>query len=278
MSMRHFQCLWLVLASSSALAAPAATEHRAWTQSYPVDGAAPHLHVRNVWGSVQVHSGPPGEIRVTVDEVRSAPTAQLFARALVDLKLDVQADAHGVSMVVGDREERWQSFNHCPGCRVDYQFRIQAPPGAIVNVGTVMDGKVQVEGIAGTVSASNVNGPVSIDGLRNCAAINTVNGPIKMAFSQAPSADCSIETINGDITLNVPGDSGIDLSLDLFNGEVSSELPIGPFALPATVEQVVDEGRTRYRVQQLAGLRVGAGGPVYAIKSMNGDVRVKRNP
>lgn len=278
MNIRHFQCLWLLLVSGSALAAPPTSEHRAWTERYTVEGAAPHLHIRNVWGSVQVQSGPPGEILVAVDEVRSAPNARLFARALDDLKLDVQADAHGVSMVVGDRDERWQSFNHCPGCRVDYQFRIQAPAGTIINVGTVMDGKVQVEGIAGTVTASNVNGPVSISGVRNCAAIDTVNGPIKMAFSAAPSEDCRIETINGDITLNVPGASGIDLSLDLFNGEVSSELPVGPFALPATMERVVDDSRTRYRVQQLAGLRLGAGGPVYAIKSMNGDVRIKRNP
>jgi hypothetical protein len=99
-----------------------------------------------------------------------------------------------------------------------------------------------------------------------------------MGYSHAPLQDCRIETVNGDVTLVMPIDTGLDVRLDLFNGEAFSELPVSPFELPATVEQIVEDSRTRYRIQQMAGMRVGAGGPTYSIASMNGDLRIRKQP
>jgi hypothetical protein len=98
-----------------------------------------------------------------------------------------------------------------------------------------------------------------------------------MHFSRAPLQNCSIETINGDVTLEVPENTSLDVAFDLFNGKVWSELPVGAFELPASVEQTVEDGRTRYRIQQLAGVRIGAGGPVYSVASMNGDLRIRKH-
>lgn len=264
----------LLLAFAGTALGERVSERRSWTETYAVGGNAPRLHVSNIWGSVQVRRGPPGEIKVSVDELRSAPNQALFARSLDILPLEITADANGVAIDVANSDNRWDSNNGCKGCRVDYQFIIETPPGSIVDVGTVMDGKVDVEGVAGAVSARNVNGPIAIRDIESCADVENINGPIRVAFSRAPLGDCSIETINGDITIDVPGDSGFDLVLDLFNGKVLSELPVTTFTPQATVEQIVDDGRTRYRVQQQAGLRVGAGGPVYTVASINGDVRV----
>lgn len=263
--------------SVTATAAESVTKRATTTETYAVSSASPRLHVSNIWGTVKVRPGPAGEIRVTIDETRSAPNQELFDRSLDTLRLDVAADAAGVSFHVGDREERWQRHNQCRHCRVDFQFDIQVPPGTIVDVGTVMDGKVDVDGMTGQVTASNVNGPVSVNNISNCESIESVNGRIDIGFNQAPTLNCKIETINGDITLNVPADSSIDIALDLFNGRVKSELDVETFTLPATVSQVESDGKTRYQVQQLAGLRLGAGGPVYSIASMNGDLKVKKN-
>ena len=266
----------LLLFAAGAAAGEPVTERRSWTETYAVGASAPRLHVSNIWGSVQVRQGPPGEIRLSVDEVRSAPNAELFARSLKTLPLEIDASADGLTIQVANRDNSWNDFEQCRNCRVDYQFAIETPPGSIVDVGTVMDGKVEVAGVTGTVSARNVNGPIAIRDIENCDDVKSVNGSIRMAFSRAPQSNCTIETINGDITLDVPAGSGIDMVLDLFNGKVLSELPVTSFAPQATIEQVVDDGRTRYRIQQQAGLRIGAGGPVYTIASINGDVRVKQ--
>lgn len=276
MNIRVFPLASLLLASGTVFAAPVA-EHRAWTETYEVN-ASPRLVVSNIWGSVQVRAGAHGRITLVVTEFRSAPDQALFERSLDNIRIDVEADASGVSILVGDRVNRWQRRGDCRDCRVDYQFEIEVPPDTTLDVGTVKDGKVDIQGIGGTVSASNVNGPIRIDDIRECATVNSVNGPIAVGFTRAPLQDCRIETINGDITIDVPAGTGLDIALDLFNGEVSSQLPAGPFALSATATQLVEDGRTRYRIQQLAGVRIGAGGPLYSIASMNGDLRIKEHP
>ena len=78
-------------------------------------------------------------------------------------------------------------------------------------------------------------------------------------------------------TLEVPESAGLDVSLDLFNGEASSELPVSSFELPASVETITEDGRTRYRVQKLAGVRIGAGGPAWSVASINGDLRIRKH-
>jgi len=270
----------LAASAGTAIAAPV-TEEQSWTETYAVTGSAPRLEVSNIWGSVHVHVGPPGRITASVMERRIAPDQARFERSQEILKLEVEADASGVSFLVGERSAQWQQRNGCHDCRVDYQFDIEVPPDAVVDVGTVMDGKVEIQGVAGTIRASNVNGPISVADVRECDAISSVNGPITMGYSHAPLQDCRIETVNGDVTLVLPIDTGLDVRLDLFNGEASSELPVWPFEpfeLPATVEQIVEDSRARYRIQQMAGMRIGAGGPTYSIASINGDLRIRKRP
>ena len=265
-----------LLAGTAHSAAPVTTE-KTWTESYAVMTSSPRLVVSNIWGNVKVRTGDSGEISVSVVEIRSAPDQARFERSLDTIKLDINADSNGLSLVVGDPEERWHRMDGCDGCRVDYQFDIQVPPGAVLDVGTVMDGLVDIRGVTGTVSASNVNGPITISELSDCEIIESVNGRVELQYSQAPVHDCSIETINGDITLDVPTETGIDVALDLFNGDVASELEVSPFSLPATMEHIVENGHNQYRIQQLSGVRIGAGGPTYSIASMNGDVRIQKH-
>ena len=253
------------------------TEESSWSRTYPVQSAIPHLVVRNIWGSVRVRSGDRDAIVVTATERRSAPNQSRLERSLEVLRLVEEADASGVSLIVGERE-RWHNRNNCEGCRVDYQFDITVPHGTTIDVGTVMDGRVDVRGVNGRVSASNVNGPISLQDIHNCEAISGVNGRIDMHYSRAPDRDCRIETVNGDISLGVPDGTGLDMSLNLFNGEIESELQAGAFELPATVEHTVENGHSQYRIEKLSGVRIGAGGPVYTVASMNGDVRIRKNP
>lgn len=268
---------FLLLFTGVANAATPIIEEKSWTESYAVTRAAPRLEISNIWGNVRVRTGKTGEIIVSVSERRSAPDQALFTMSVERINLDIEADENGVSIVVGDRADRWKRMDRCRSCRVDYQFDVVVPADAIVDVGTVMDGRVDVKGVTGMVSASNVNGPITVDDIRNCDSISSVNGGVKIGFTHAPVHNCSIETINGDVTLGVPANTSLDVSVDLFNGDIRSDFPVDPFTLPASVEQTSEDGRHQYRIQQLSGVRIGAGGPTYTIASMNGDVRILKN-
>lgn len=267
----------LLLTTGIANSATPVTEEQTWTETYAVGTSTPHLEISNIWGGVRVRTGDTDKIVVSISESRSAPDQSLFELSLERINLDIEADSNGVSMIVGDREERWHRMNRCHNCRVDYQFDVLVPPNAIVDVGTVMDGHVDVSGVTGVVSASNVNGSVSVEKIENCDEISSVNGRIRIQFDVAPQRDCEIETVNGNITLNVPDDTSLDVTADLFNGEIKSDFPVDPLSYPATVEHLEEDGRSIYRIHKRSGVRIGAGGPTYSVASINGDIRIRRN-
>jgi len=267
----------LALSVGTSQAATSVEEESTWKDTYTVETAAPHLLISNIWGGVTVRTGKSGQISVSAVELRSAPDQERFDRSFESIQLDIKADANGVSLLVGNPNERWHGMNECKGCRLDIQFEVLVPPGALVDVGTVMDGRIDIEGVTGSVAASNVNGPVKVDDIRECTSIESVNGKVDVGFAKSPVSDCNIETINGDITLDVPEGTGMDIELDLFNGDVSSQLMAGPLEVPATIEHTLENGHDQYRIQKLSGLRIGAGGPTYSISSMNGDVRIQKH-
>jgi len=267
----------LVLAASTSHAAGSVEEQKNWKDTYTVNTATPHLRISNIWGGVKVRTGESSQISVSAVELRSAPDQERFEQSFESIRLDVKSDAYGVSLLVGDPDERWQRMEQCRGCRLDIQFEVLVPPGATIDVGTVMDGRVDIEGVTGSVSASNVNGPVRVNGIRECTSIESVNGKVDVGFATSPVNDCTIETINGDITLDVPEGTGLDIKLDLFNGDLSSQLSTSPLDLPATIERTMENGHDQYRIQKFSGLRIGAGGPVYSISSINGDVRIQKH-
>jgi len=258
-------------------AATTVTEQITWQETYAVDTTEPRLVINNIWGGIQVRTGAVGQISVSAVELRSAPDQERFDRSRENLLINIDADAYGASFRVGDPNEQRARIENCRGCRLDVQFEAVVPPGTIVDVGTVMAGRVDVRDVAGTVTASNVNGPVDVDGIQECESIESVNGKINVGFSRSPAQNCNIETVNGDITLDVPAGTGMDVTLDLFNGEVVSELMAGPLDLAATVEQTTENGHRQYRIQKLTGLRLGAGGPIYSISSINGDVLIQKH-
>lgn len=266
----------LLFAAANGFAEPV-TREQTWTETYAVGTSTPHLEISNIWGGVRVRAGDSDAIVVTVAESRTAPNQAMFDLSLERIRLKIETTGTSVSMVVGDAEERWNRLDSCRGCRVDYQFDVLVPPDSVIDVGTVMDGLVDVAGITGVVSASNVNGSVAVEGIRNCDAVSSVNGPVRIRFVAAPVNDCDIETVNGDITLNMPEGSSLDLTAELFNGDIQSDFPVAALSLPATVESVEEDGRSIYRIQKLSGVRIGAGGPTYSVASINGDVRIRRN-
>jgi hypothetical protein len=69
--------------------------------------------------------------------------------------------------------------------------------------------------------------------------------------------------------------AGFDVAMDLFNGRLLTQLPVNPLAVPARVEHIETGGRHQYRIEQHAGVRIGAGGPTFTISSMNGDIRIQ---
>lgn len=265
----------LLALQASAAAADRVEDRREWTERFPLTTAEPALEIHNIWGDVRVVSGGDGEITLSISEHRSAPSRELFDRSLEVYGLDIQADGERVEARVGERGRSWRR-DPCRSCRVEYRFEVRAPVNTRLYASTVNDGGVEVTGIRGVVSASNVNGPVAIREAGACESVDSVNGDITLGFATAPRRGCRLETVNGDIRLQLPAGSGIDLAVDLGNGRMTSQLPVEPLAIPARVEHREKGGRRVYRIEQAAGVRLAGGGAVFSASSLNGDLHVQQ--
>lgn len=265
-----------VILANTSMAGERVEQSNTWTETFPVTADSPTLSIENIWGDVRVRPGKTGEIVVTISERRSAPDQKRFDRSLETLKLNVEADDSGVAYYVGAEDREWHGSNRCRHCRVDYQFDVVVPADTQLDVSTVNDGRIDVADVAGSVSAANVNGPISVSGIHGCEELNSVNGEVDVGFVTPPGDNCRIETINGDITMILPENSDFDLAMDLFNGRLVTQLPVDSLALPATVEHTEHNGRNQYKIAQQAGVRIGAGGPLFTISSINGDIRIQK--
>ena len=269
--------VWLLALSGDVFAQPLVEESE-WRETFPVEGNAPVLVVSNIWGPVSVTSGPAGVIEVNVRTQLDAPDERRLERTREIFAVDVTTSSSTVELNVGDSYHTLKREDRCRRCKASHAFEIVVPEGTSVDISTVNDGVVRISGVKGPVSASNVNGPVSILAASACDSIEAINGDVELEFSTLPNNACSVETINGDIRLGVPPGSGLDVALDLFNGRVTSEFDVSPITMPAVVEKSDVEGQSRYRISQSAGVRIGRGGPLFTIASLNGDVNLVKKP
>jgi hypothetical protein len=253
----------------------AVEERNSWSETFAVQDQAPTLVIENIWGDVVVRPGQGGRIVVNITEHRSAPDSATFAQSQELLRLETEASEAGVSLRVNTPEWRRGRDRDCRHCRVEYRFEVEVPVDTRLDISTVNDGRVDIAGVQGPVTAANVNGPVSVSGLTDCARVNSVNGEITLRYQGKPGHACEIETVNGDISLSVPAGTGLDVAMDLFNGRLLTTLPVDALGLPATVQHSESGGRHQYRIEQLSGVRIGAGGPTYRIATLNGDVRIQ---
>ena len=277
MSYRHL-VLTAVVCTVPAAHAQNVTHEESWTETHAMRSSSPVITVDNVWGNVSIVAGDTDVVTLNVHELRSAPDQRRMNAFREAMALNVDTGGGGFSAVVGDREERWQRFESCRGCRVDYQLELVVPPDSVVHAHTVMDGRVTVRGVRGALTASNVNGPVDVSGLRACQSIESVNGDVTVVFDSQPAQECRFETVNGDITLGLPSGVGLDAAIDLFNGRVLSEMEVSPLSIPAKVETSQEDGGFRYRIEQPLGLRLLSGGPRLSLSSLNGNIVLKNNP
>lgn len=255
-------------------------EEREFTETYTIaSGTDRTLTVDNIWGNIRVTGHDSNQLEVHVREVRSAPDAERMelSRELLSLII-VESDA-GIAFSLPHRyrngykdPDRDALWHQCQECRLALDYEIRMPRDMAASLSTVNDGQIALQQINGRIHARNINGDVTLDAIAHCDEVETVNGDVRVGFSGAPQDDCQIQTINGDITVGLPPRANLDLGLQIGNGRIRSEHDVTQINLPADRSERQSDRGTQYRLRLWTGLRLGQGGPLHTIESLNGDV------
>ena len=102
----------------------------------------------------------------------------------------------------------------------------ELPAGVAVDARTTV-GTVQIDGIAGGVTAHVTNGTVQAWNVSGPLALSTTNGNVRVtADSLAPADSVILTTTNGTVRAELPAGLQGTFDLSTVNGSVSSDFPI----------------------------------------------------
>jgi hypothetical protein len=122
-------------------------------KTYPLSGAAPKkVIVDNVNGSIHVTGYAGNEVRLVAHKRLRADSSETAEQARRDVKLDISQDANTVRFYV-DGPFRCRDggihIDRDPGYEVKYDFELQVPHDTAIDLKTINDGEIKVEGRGG---------------------------------------------------------------------------------------------------------------------------------
>jgi DUF4097 and DUF4098 domain-containing protein YvlB len=226
-------------------------------QTYPLS-ATGRVALSNINGSVRITAWDRNEVKV--DAVKRAYTQERLREA----QIKVDASAGSIEIETEYPDYRWNDRDgerHENPASVEYTLAV--PRSARVEEVSLVNGGLNIEGVAGPVHASSVNGRVAARGLSGPVNLSVVNGRLEATLdSLGGSGTVNLSAVNGALVVTIPSDSNATVHADTVHGPISND-----FGLP------VREGE--YVGRELAG-RLGAGGARVSLNNVNGSIQLKR--
>lgn len=280
----------LIALLALAAASPLAAEERLEVPLSDPSKAAT-LEVGLVQGSIHVTAGREGRVVVIADaasarrrhrdddpcpgcpalerddDPRSSDRSDRRGmRRITNSSYELTAEEKGNRVSVGTNS--WQR---------SLSLRIEVPPNSALQLSTVNDGRIEVEGVHGELELHNTNGEIRVRDVRGPVSANTVNGDVEVVFSSAMAREpMAFSTLNGDVVVALPAGAAFDVRLRSDNGEIYSDFDVVLERREPKVERDASKGRYRVTVSQDLAGKVGGGGPELHLRTFNGDVVLKR--
>lgn len=235
-------------------------ETERFEQTYPLN-ANGRVSVSNVNGSITVEAWDRNEVKL--EAVKTADTKEHLAE--VQIRIDANKDSFSVETDYGSwrRSENGGVWKNRNNGRLEVQYRLQVPRGAVLDEVETVNGSVTISNMTNSTKASAVNGNVKATNLRGTARISTVNGTTEADFdSLASTGQITLDTVNGKVLLTIPSDASATVRADTVNGQITND-----FGLPVRKGEYV--GRDLYG-------KIGNGDVKIKLNSVNGELSIRR--
>lgn len=157
-------------------------------------------------------------------------------------------------------------------------IEIKVPPtGATLNIGTVNDGRVEVENVSGQLEVSNVNGPITLSNIGGSAVANTVNGDVVVSFrSVDPQAPMAFSTLNGKIDVAFPASLKANVKLKSEKGDIFTDFDVAITKESPTVKKTNEGNMSKISIEDWVLGKINGGGPEIMMKTTYGEIFVRK--
>jgi len=203
-----------------ALRAEAADRHGSMTeefhQTYPItpDG---RVELKNINGDVHISSWDRNEVKV--DAVKYANTKEQLDAAKIEV--DAGKDYVSIRTEYPDHDHTFNWGSHNNPASVEYTVTV--PRRARLDEINLVNGALDISGVAGEVHASCVNGRLEAKNLAGEAKLSTVNGRLDAAFDQLASNSVDLNSVNGSVEVTIPSDSNARIEASTVSGGIDND-------------------------------------------------------
>jgi len=158
-------------------------------------------------------------------------------------------------------------------------LEIQVPYSTSLELSSMLGGSVTVDGIEGDIDVNNMNGSIRLTAISGTVLAHSLNGGIEAVFKEVdPGKPMSFSTMTGDIDVTFPANTKANLKMKTDFGEIFSDfdIKIDPNPQKATEEPSREGGRYRISFEKYYLGSINGGGPEYLLKSMHGDIMIRK--
>lgn len=216
------------------------------------------VSLRNINGGARVSVWDRDEVRV--DAIKHARTRERLDEATIDV--EATGDSVGVRTRYPTDELRWDSRD-TRNNPASVEYTLTVPRRARVDSVELINGGLDVEGVAGLVKATCVNGRLNARGVAGEARLSTINGTLSAEFDRIEQGKTiTLSSVNGTLDAVLPSDASAILKAETVHGTITNDL-----GLPVK--------RGEYIGESLEG-QLGAGGAHVKLSNVNGVIRVRR--
>jgi hypothetical protein len=159
-------------------------------------------------------------------------------------------------------------------------LEIEVPTRTNLELSTVNDGDILVEGVEGELEIGNVNGAITLEDVSGSVVAHTVNGRVTATLTRiTPEKTMAFTSLNGAVIVELPADIKANLKLRTDNGKVFTdfELQMLPQSSPIVEDTRRSGGRYRIEVNRMIYGSVNGGGPDIELRTFNGNITVRKS-
>ena len=236
-----------------------ASDHRGdfteeFHQTYAIspDG---RVELDNINGAVHISTWDRSEVKV--DAVKYAGTKERLDEA----KIEVDSGKSSLSIRTRypdhDHNFNWGSRNNPAGV----EYTLTVPRTARLDEIKLINGSLDITGVAGEVHASCINGRLEAHNLSGRAELSTINGHLDTKFDQLPGSSVELSSVNGSVELTIPSDSQAEIEASTVSGGIEND-----FGLHVN--------HHRYVGHDLRG-ELGTGGARIKVENVNGRIEIR---
>ena len=191
------------------------TEEFHQTYALSPDG---RVALENINGAAHITVWDRNEVKV--DAVKYAGSKERLA----DAQIRVDANSNYVSIRTEYRD-RDLTFNddderHNPA---SVEYTLTVPRNVRLDEIKLINGSLDVTGVAGETRASLINGRLVARGLSGPAKLSTINGRLDARFDRIGTSSIELKSVNGGVELVLPSDAKAEIEASTVHGGISND-------------------------------------------------------